>query len=142
MKEIVKKANLLEPVDVDKISIKMDHYFPSAYIIDLPLDSAPDHVWQDIFEFEWKSSRHLWDRKLFVIGDKLRLITTADEIESKLGWVKKIIEQTNAGIDEYNQETETRIPQIEEEAKKQELEAEAQVGKIRETLRRMFEANI
>jgi len=79
MKEIAKKVKLSKPFDVDKITIKRDRYFPSAYIIDLPLDSIPDHIWQDIFERTWKASRHLWDRKLFVISDKLRLVTTADK---------------------------------------------------------------
>jgi len=52
---------------------------------------VPDHVWQYIFERKWKSSRHLWDRKLFVIGDKLRLVTTADEFEDKLDWVGQVM---------------------------------------------------
>jgi hypothetical protein len=42
MKELVKKVKLLEPVEIDKINIVKDHYFSNAYIIDLPLDPAPD----------------------------------------------------------------------------------------------------
>ena len=61
-------------IEADKIVIKKDHYFSNAYIIDRPLDSIPDHIWQDIFERQWKSSRHLWDRKLSVVGNKLRLV--------------------------------------------------------------------
>ena len=139
MKEVVKKTNLLEPVDVDKIIIQRDEYFRNAYIIDLPLDSTPDHVWQDIFERQWKSSRHLWDRKLFVVGDKLRLVTTANDIEDKLDWIKQIIEQTNVGIEEYRQESEARKAQVEEEIKRQTPEAEkAVVEMIRGTLRKRF----
>jgi len=138
MKEKVKKIKLLEPVDVDNITIKRDHYFPNAYIIDLPLDSTPDHVWQDIFESEWKSSRHLWDRKLFVISDKLRLITTANEIEEKLDWVKQIIEETNKGVEEYNREAEVRIAQIGEQLKRKVLEDEVRVEEIRDVLRRRY----
>jgi len=140
VKEIAKKVNLLKPLNIDKIVIKRDHYFSEAYIIDLPLDSTPDHVWQDIFECEWKSSRHLWDRKLFVISDKLRLVTTMDEIENKLEWVKQVIDQTNKGIDEYNQEAEARLTQIEEQAKKQALEDETKIEKIRDTIRTRFGA--
>lgn len=117
-----------------------DDYFSDAYVIDLPLDSAPDHVWQDIFIREWKSSRHLWDRKLFVVGDKLRLITTAYEIEDKLDWVKQVLERTNKGIDEYNREVEARKPLIEEQVKKQMLEEKARVERIREILRKSFRA--
>lgn len=70
------KVNILKPFDADNISVKKDRYFSDAFIVDLPLESAPDHIWIDIFEHEWKSSRHLWDRKIFVIGDKVRLLTT------------------------------------------------------------------
>jgi hypothetical protein len=140
MNEIAKKVKLLEPVDVDKITIKRDHYFPNAYVIDFPLDSTPDHVWQDIFEREWKSSRHLWDRKLFVMGDKLRLLTTADEIEEKLGWVKHVMEQTNMDIDEYNREAESRATELEEQMKRTIEEEKANVERMREVIRRRFGA--
>jgi len=140
VKETAKKVNLLKPVDADKIVIKRDHYFSDAYIIDFPLDSTPDHVWQDIFEREWKSSRHLWDRKLFVIGDRLRLITMMDEMESKLDWVKQIIDQTNKEIEDYNREAEARTAVIEEQAKKQTLEDEAKIEKLRGIIRNRFGA--
>jgi len=129
----------LEPVDVDKVAITRDYYFRGAYMIDLPLDSTPDHVWQDIFEMEWKSSRHLWDRKLFVIGDRLRLVTTANDIEDKLDWVKQVIERTNKGVDEYYQETQARTAKVEEEMKRRVPEEEkAVVEMIRGLLRKRF----
>lgn len=138
MKEIVKQVKLLERVDVDNIAIKRDHYFSRAYVIDLPLDSTPDHVWQEIFEREWKSSRQLWDRKLFTMGDKLRLVTTADEMEEKLDWVKQVLEQTNRGVEKYNLEAEAREAQMDEQVKKQMLEKEAKVEEIRNVLRRTY----
>jgi len=138
MKEIVKKVKTLKPFDVDKVTIKKDHYFRNAYIIDLPLDSMPDHVWQDIFEQKWKSSRHLWDRKLFVIGDKLRLVTTADEFGDKLDWVERVIKETNKGIDEHNlvvrKEEEIRTK---EELEKQKIwEEKSTMEMMRDTLRK------
>ncbi len=137
MSETVKKVNLLKPFDVNKITIQRDRYFPNAYIIDLPLDSIPDHVWQDIFEQKWKSSRHLWDRKLFVMGDKLRLVTTANEFGDKLDWVKQVIKETNKTIDKYNlafqKEKERKI----EETQKQKLwEEKSRVEMIRNILRK------
>jgi hypothetical protein len=140
MKQIVKKVKLLTPFDVENITINRDRYFPNAYIIDLPLDSIPDHIWQDIFERTWKSSRHLWDRKLFVIGDRLRLVTTANEFGDKLDWIEQVINETNKNIDEYNRlnqlEKETGIK---EEKQRQELWKEkAKIDTIRETLRRRF----
>jgi len=134
----VKKVKLSEPVKADMISVKMDHYFHNAYLIDLPLDSTPDHVWQEIFNRTWKSSRHLWDRKLYVIGDKLRLVTADSNVDEKLDWVKSILEQTNKEIDEYNKDTENRQMQMEEELKRQSANEEAKVEKIKDTLQRRF----
>lgn len=107
MKELGKKVKLMEPIDVDKIRINRDHYFKGAYLIDFPLDQAPDHAWQDVFDREWRASRRLWDRKLFIINDKLRLITTPDELEEKIDWIKQIIRLTNEEIDEYNRTAPT-----------------------------------
>lgn len=138
MKEFAKKVKLLEPVDVEKIAVTRDHYFPNALIIDFPLDATPDHVWQDIFEREWKSSRHLWDRKLYVVGDKLRLVTTINNFEEKIDWVKEVINRTNMGIDEYNKDMEARASQIEEQVKKQIIDEEARIEKVKDIIRKRF----
>lgn len=140
MKEEIKEVKLLKPFDVDKIIIKRDGYFTNAYIIDLPLDSMPDHVWQDIFDRTWKSSRHLWDRKLFVLSDKLRLVTSVDEFEDKLNWIEQVIKETNKAINEYNRGAqEEEKARIEEEIEKQKLwEEKASIEMIRNNLRRTF----
>jgi hypothetical protein len=140
MKEIAEKVKLSKPFDVDKITIHTDRYFPNAYTIDLPLDSMPDHVWQYIFEQKWKSSRHLWDRKLFVIGDKLRLVTTVDEFRDKLDWIEQVIDETNNAVDEYKRavlmEGERRI---EEELDKQTLwEEKTRIEMIKAVLRKIY----
>ncbi len=137
MKEVARKVRLLASPNVDSISINRDRYFHNAYTIDLPLDSMPDHIWQDIFEKEWKSSRHLWDRKLFIVGDKLRLATTVDDLEDKLDWISQIIERTNKDVEEYNQETEARETQVEEDARRRTAEGDrVSVDTIRDTIRK------
>ena len=139
MKELVRKVALLEPADVGTVEISRDHYFPRAYAIDLQLDSIPDHVWQDIFDREWKSSRHLWDRKVFIIGNRLRLVTSLMDIEDKLDWVKEVVARTNSRIDEYQQEIEARTAQLDEQANRQrEWEERANVETIRDTVRKHF----
>jgi len=138
MKELAKKVKLQDFVDAENVSISKDHYFSNAYVVDLPLQAVPDHAWQDIFDREWKSTRHLWDRKLFVIGDKLRLVTTLEDIEAKFEWVKQVIEQTNKAIDEYNREAEAREAQLEDEKRTRVPEEEAGIDSIRDTLRKRF----
>jgi hypothetical protein len=132
VKELVKKVKLQEPINIDKINIVKDHYFSNAYIIDLPLDSMPDHAWQDIFEREWTTSRDLWERKLFVMGNKLRLITTTDQIDEKINWVKQVIARTNEDVDEYNQ-----TAPVEKQLKRQAFdEDKTNIETVRDLLRK------
>lgn len=140
MNGIARKVNILTPVNVEEVTIKRDDFFPNAYVIDIPLDSVPDHVWQDIFERQWKLSRHLWDRKIYLIGDKLRLLTTIDNLEDKLDWVKHVVTQTNKQIDEYSSKTWVRRAEIGEHARKELLEDQAKIERIREALRKSFRA--
>jgi hypothetical protein len=138
MAEAARKVSLLKPFDVDQINIKQDAYFVNAFLVDLPLNATPDHVWQDVFEQKWKSSRHMWDRKIFVIGSKLRLVTPSDDFESKLSWVEKIIEETNKTIDEYllglQQDEERRIKA--EVQKQIAWEEKARIEMIKDILRK------
>jgi hypothetical protein len=138
VREIAKKVGLKRDINAATIPIRRDDYFPNAYIIDLTLDSLPDHAWQDILDREWKASLRLWDRKLFVVGDKLRLVTTIDDIESKLNWVKEIIGETNRGIDEYNKEMEALKAQAEEEKDRRRSEESVSIDAIRDSLRRVL----
>lgn len=112
MRRLSKKVNLMKSIEVDKIPIRRDPFLPNAYIIELPLDSQPDYVWQTIFAQEWKSSLHLWERKVVIVGDKLLLITTPAEIEEKVDWLKRMIESANMRVERF-----TRSQQIMEEAK-------------------------
>jgi hypothetical protein len=93
-----KMPTFLKYADINKLAIRTDPNFPNTYIIDIPLESMPNQTWQLIFEETWKTSRHFWDRKLFVVGDKLRLVTTIDEIPEKLVWVINVVEETNSKL--------------------------------------------
>jgi tRNA uridine 5-carbamoylmethylation protein Kti12 len=138
LKEVAKKVDLKQHIDADTVPVERDHYFRNAYVIDLPLNSVPDHTWQDIFDREWKSSMHLWDRKLFVVADHLRLITTIDDIGSKLDWVNQVIERTNEGIDEYNKTTAAEESLTEEESHRKAYEERMNIDAIRDSLRKRF----
>jgi len=128
MRRLGKKVSLVKSVDVDKIHIERYLFSTNALVIELPLDSQPDYVWQTFFEQEWKSSLDLWERKVTIIGDKLLLITTPTEMEEKIDWLKKVIESTNMGVERFNQ---TR--RIIEEAKTEELRRHVNI--IRDALR-------
>jgi len=110
-----KKVNFMKPLDIDKIPIRKDPFFTNAYVIELPLDSQPDYIWQVFFEQEWKSSLHLWERKVVIVGDKLLLITTSNEFAQKIDWLRKVMESTNTHVEEFN-----RTQRVIEEAEKAE----------------------
>ena len=129
MSELGKKVNLMKPIDVDKIPIRRDSFYTNAYIIELPLDSQPDYIWQAIFEQEWKSSLHLWERKVVVVGNKLLLISTPTEIGEKIEWLKRVIESTNMRVERFNKTQQV----IEEDEKREELRKHENI--IRDELR-------
>lgn len=134
----VRKIKLVEPVDVGSVNIKKDSYFPNAYIVDLALDSNPDHAWQDIFEGEWRTSRHLWDRKIFIIGDTLRLVTSPNDMAEKLNWVKEIVGSTNKKIEGFNKQTEL-VLKNNPQTRRTMIEHEETVENIKNALRSVFQ---
>ncbi len=126
MAERAGKIDIEYPVDAKNIAISKDPFYPDAYVISLPLDSAPSYVWQTLFEQELRISTDFWDRKVMVVGNEVKLITTRDRVEEKLSWLEGLIEAANRRVDEYNSKTkverevkETKI--IDEQAIRTEL---------------------
>jgi hypothetical protein len=131
MGRLGKKVNLNKSADIDAVSIRRDDFLPNAYVIELPLDAQPDYVWQTLFEQEWKSSLHLWERKVVVVGDKLLLITTPEQIAEKVKWLANIIKSTNKRVEKFNQ-----TQQIMKAAGEEELREHENI--IRDALRMTF----
>lgn len=139
MGKAVGKVNLLEPFDIDRIMIERDYYFPSAYSIDVALDTVPEHIWLEMFEKEWKLSRRLWDRKLYIMGDILRLVTPPTDVTEKIEWIQHIIKQTNRKVEEYNRNLGVREALLAERARMLTLEEEREnVEMLKDTLRKHF----
>jgi hypothetical protein len=122
MGETSGKAKIKHPIDPEKVKIERDPLYPTAYIIALPLDSEPSYIWQRLLEQELWSSLDFWDRKVFIVGKELKLVTTRDRVGEKLGWLEDLVLSTNKRVEEYNKkvkaEKETREaapPAVEEE---------------------------
>jgi hypothetical protein len=136
---LVKSVRILAPFDASRICVSQNPGFPDAYVVDLPLDSVPDPEWRDAFEAKWKSSRDLWDRKLFLIDAKVRLVTTSDEFVEKLAWVEKTINETNDAIKDQHRMIESEKEMIRDATAKQLLQQERpRTEMIVEILRRRF----
>ncbi|MGA2308792.1 MAG: hypothetical protein ABSG57_04490 [Candidatus Bathyarchaeia archaeon] len=136
---MAKSVRIMTPFDASEICVSQNPTFPDAYIVDLPLDSVPDQEWRDAFDLKWKSSRDLWDRKLLLIDDKVRLVTTADEFVEKLEWVEKTIDETNNAIKDQCRIIGKEKEMIREATAKQALQTDMRGSEmIVETLRRRF----
>jgi hypothetical protein len=125
MSEMSEKVKIQHPIDPNSVSVQKDPFYPSAYIIALPLDSEPSYVWQRLFEQELWSSLDIWDRKVVIVGKEMKLVTTPEKVGEKLGWLEELINGTNKRVEEYNKkvkiERETKEAGEEEPAVRTEL---------------------
>jgi hypothetical protein len=124
--ELAEKVKIRHPIDPNSVAIHEDPFYPSAYIITLPLDSGPSYVWQRLFEQELWSSLDFWDRKVIIVGKEIKLVTTRDRVGEKLGWLEELVNATNRRVEEHNQkvraEKEAKEPRhMDQEAIRAEL---------------------
>lgn len=134
---MAKSVHIMAPFDISRICISQNPAFREAYIVDLPLDSVPDEEWKDAFELKWKSSRDLWDRKLSLVSDKVRLVTSADQFVEKLEWVERTIDDTNKAIKEQVYLIEKEKEMIRDATARQTLQTDMSgVEMIVDTLKR------
>lgn len=104
MTELAKKVNLKHPISVDHVDIRNDLFHPGAYVISLPLDGYPSYAWQTLFDLELWGSLDFWDRKVLIVGDQLKLVTTLNNLQDKLDWLDHIVVATNKRVDEHNRD--------------------------------------
>ncbi|MCJ7768586.1 hypothetical protein MUP79_09370 [Candidatus Bathyarchaeota archaeon] len=104
MTELAKKVNLKHPISVDHVDIRNDLFHPGAYVISLPLDAYPSYAWQTLFDLELWGSLDFWDRKVLIVGDQLKLVTTLNNLQDKLDWLDHIVVATNKRVDEHNRD--------------------------------------
>jgi hypothetical protein len=102
--ELAKKVNLKHPISVDHVDIRNDLFHPGAYVISLPLDGYPSYAWQTLFDLELWGSLDFWDRKVLIVGDQLKLVTTLNNLQDKLDWLDHIVVATNKRVDEHNRD--------------------------------------
>ena len=102
MSEMAEKVRIKHPIDPNSLNVQKDPFYPSAYIIALPLDSEPSYVWQRLLEQELWSSLDFWDRKVVIVGRDMKLVTTRDRVGEKLGWLEELVARTNKRVEEYN----------------------------------------
>jgi len=133
-----KIIKFLKPFDASKISINEHPNFSDVYVVELPLDSVPDKTWRDTFEQKWRSSRDLWDRKICLINDKIKLLSAADYFDEKLDWIERVVDDTNKAVKEYARVIEQEKELIRGETAKQLLRMETSKASILDAILKRF----
>jgi len=99
----MKKVEIAEIVDIDTETIEVDNSFPGAYAFYIKLSRKPERQWVHMLNFEWDRSVYLMKREIRVLGDRLRLISGADDnIQKHVDFATKLVKKTNARIEEDN----------------------------------------
>ena len=122
----------LKPIDPDKLKIERSVWLRDGYDFELELDSIPDPVWVQIFEGERQASLNTLKGPVSVAVDKLEVSTSPDEINGKIEWIKGLVNSTNQGVEEYNEQV---MQKIEADEQKRLREPET-IKKMREALKK------
>ena len=101
---LIKKVNLIEPINPDSLTIEKNNSFEMAYKVELPLDSNPSAEWAQLFRYEWASLSHLRKPNASVGYQVIELITLPDGVNEKIEMIKKSVDSTNKKVDEVNEQ--------------------------------------
>ena len=122
----------LKPIDPDNLKIERSVWLREGYDFELDLDSIPAPVWVQIFERERQASLNTLKGPVSVAVDKLEVSTSPDEINGKIEWIKGLVNSTNQGVEEYNEQV---MQKIEADEQKRLREPET-IKKMREALKK------
>ena len=127
MAEIIRKVNIMQPIDSDRVPIETDPFHPTALVVTLPLDSEPSYVWLTLFEEVLSSSLDFWDRKVVISGQQLKLASDPTGMREKLHWLEGIVLATNKRVDEHNKtqsaiKDSEKIKMLDEDAVRKDIE--------------------
>ncbi len=101
--DAVKKVKIVE---LDPDSVEKDDSFPEALAFHVRLSDVPDSVWTEIFISEYEQTWFNLKREVTVRGDRIHVVTAPGEEQAHINFIKQLLEQTNAKVDEYNKEIE------------------------------------
>jgi len=129
---MVKKVEIAEVVDIDTVTVELDNSFPGAYAFYIKLSRKPEHQWVHMLNFEWDRAVYLMKREIRVVGDRLRLISGADDnIQKHVDFATKLVKKINARIEEDNR----RIDLAEQRRRGKGVDVEKEKEEIRRKLR-------
>ena len=104
---MLKKVATVDIIKIDTETVELDNSFPGAYAFYIKLSARPEPQWVRIFNFEWERSVYLMKREIRIVGDRLRMISGADDnIEKHVDFARTLVKKTNQRIEEDNRRVE------------------------------------
>jgi hypothetical protein len=132
MTRLLRKVNLKEPIDPDKLNVEKAYPEKELYNVDFPLDSTPDYVWEQCFEREARIAILNLQRRVKIVGNNLRITAPLNEVnKGMIEGIKKLVNATNQCVEEYDKEMLQR-EKVEQAKKKEEQE---DIKKMREAIK-------
>lgn len=100
------KSKPVEIIGVDTDTLEKDEEFSDAYAFYIKLSDKPDRLWESYLA-AWDKALHTMQRKVSVVGDKLRLVFVyGDNIENYTKFARGIVENTNKRVKDHNRKVE------------------------------------
>ncbi len=118
---------------VDSEQIEKDDSFPKAYAFYIVLSQTPDPIWFELFISRYENTFYNLKREMTIHGGRIRVVTAPGEEENHVRFFRRLVEETNKDVDDYNKKMSEMVAR--ENAKKGKEDAEADM--IRERLKKI-----
>ncbi len=98
---------MIEKVKVKSIDterIEKDDSFPEAYAFYIELEVTPHLIWEEFFLRRYEGEWFNLKREMTIQGKEIRVVTAPGEEKSHVDFYRRLVEETNKDVDEYNRE--------------------------------------
>jgi hypothetical protein len=110
---MVKKIATIDIVEIDAKTVEKHYSLPETYAFYIKLSGKPERQWINIFNFEWRKSRHPTKKEISVVGDRLRLTSGVDDnIQNHVAFARSLMNKTNKRVEEDNRRIEQMYGRI------------------------------
>lgn len=127
---------MIEKVKIEKVDserVEKDDAFPKAFAFYIVLTETPHPIWVELFMSRYEGTFYNLKRGMTIQGCQIRVVTAPGEEASHVEFFRRIIEQTNQALDEYNRQ----LAEEERVLRRLEDKEAAEAEEIKERLRKI-----
>lgn len=127
---------MIDKVTIEKVDserVEKDDAFPKAYAFYIVLSGTPHPIWVEIFLSRYEGRFYNIKREMTIHGRELRVVTAPGEEQQHVEFFRRLVDETNGMVDEYNKQLERQEASRRRMEDKEATEADA----IKERLRKL-----